>query len=159
MLIHPCLVARSLYAINVLVLVLIAVSSPQPSNFSIFGAIPDVWCMSCTEYHTKCIFLNVTDSQCTRCSKRHLPCCFTLNGKCIVSSNELFFAVMLIILFVVHLLIIKLGPGARTDLSKKRNLDSMLLPVGDDAAKLMPMRASVFVLYSANLIPPSWIHV
>ena len=66
---------------------------------------------------------------------------------------------MLIILFVVHLLIIKLGPGARTDLSKKRNLDSMLLPVGDDAAKLMPMRASVFVLYSANFIPPSWIHV
>jgi hypothetical protein len=42
MLIHPCLVARSLYAINVLVLVLIAVSSPQPSDFSIFGAIPDV---------------------------------------------------------------------------------------------------------------------
>ena len=67
---------------------------------------------------------------------------------------------LLIILFVVHLLIIKLGQGARTDLSKKkRNLDSMLLPVGDDAAKLMPMRASVFVLYSANLIPPSWIHV
>jgi len=66
---------------------------------------------------------------------------------------------MLIIFFVVHLLIIKLGPGARTDLSKKRNLDSMLLPVGDDAAKLMPMQASVFVLYSANFIPPSWIHV
>jgi hypothetical protein len=66
---------------------------------------------------------------------------------------------MLIILFVVHLLIIKLGQGVRTDLSKKRNLNSMLLPAGDDAAKIMPMRASVFVLYSANLIPPSWIHV
>jgi len=45
-------------------------------------------CISCTEHHTKCIFLNATDSQCTRCSKRHLPCCFTLNGKCIISSND-----------------------------------------------------------------------
>jgi hypothetical protein len=66
---------------------------------------------------------------------------------------------MLIILFVDHVLIIKQGQGARTDLSKKRNLNSMLLPVGDDATKHMPMRARVFVLYSAILIPPSWIHV
>ena len=34
----------------------------------------------------------------------------------------------------------------------------MFLPVGD-AVTDMPMRPSVFVLYSANLIPPSWIHV
>lgn len=34
----------------------------------------------------------------------------------------------------------------------------MFLPVGD-AVPDMPMRPSVFVLYSANLIPPSWIHV
>jgi len=34
----------------------------------------------------------------------------------------------------------------------------VFLPVGDVVPD-MPMRPSVFVLYSANLIPPSWIHV
>jgi hypothetical protein len=51
--------------------------------------------------------------------------------------NELFIAVILTILFGVCLLIIQQGQGARTDLSKKRNIDSVLLPLVGNVGHVM----------------------
>lgn len=52
-----------------------------PPSIRLHDQISKTACLSCTEHHHKCIFLDANDPLCTRCHKRGLPCVFELKGK------------------------------------------------------------------------------
>ena len=103
-------------------------------------------CTSCRQHHRVCRFDKESDAQCTYCSKCCIPCIFKMNGKLIFVDS--------IIMYWFHILIICfVAQGLRTDITRKRKLNSR---VSDNPPKAPPTSAA---LYAANISPPNWIGV
>lgn len=48
------------------------------------------------------------------------------------------------------------APGSRSDLYRKRKMDSLSIPMYLPVSNYLMIRSSVYVLYSANITPPAW---